>query len=296
MSSAKQLVNNFITDSQSLMAKLQKDENGFLKLAEILKANAGINMVLNDKNLTLMASRLNSVLRDHHIPSYKEYIKLLESGDSKFFTEFIVSLTTNTTQFFREPTHFSFLETKLREILSQKKLQKNNNLRVWCSASSTGQEVYTLLMVIDNHMQNLSGCSLKFLATDIDHEVLERASNGIYRENEIGGIPKEYLKRYFDSSEDEKGIKHQLKSNYREMIRFATFNLLTESYPFQYPFDIIFCRNVLIYFDRETCEAVIGKLAKSLSVGGILFLGHSETGMMKSKLLKTISNGVYIKV
>ncbi|MEK6772386.1 MAG: CheR family methyltransferase [Bdellovibrionota bacterium] len=278
------------------MAKLQKDEGGFIKLAEILKSNAGINMVLNDKNLTLMASRLNSVLKQHQLPGYKEYIKLIESGDPKYFTEFIVSLTTNTTQFFREPTHFSFLETKLPEILAQKKQQKNNNLRVWCSASSTGQEVYTLLMVLDNYLQNLSGCSIKFLATDIDHEVLERASDAIYRESEIGGIPKEYLKKYFHSSEDEKGIKFQLKSNYRDMIRFATFNLLTESYPFQYPFDIIFCRNVLIYFDRATCEAVIEKLAKSLSVGGILFLGHSETGMMKTKLLKTISNGVYIKV
>ncbi len=115
MSSAKQLVSNFIVDSQNLMEKLQKDEGGFIKLAEILKSNAGINMVLNDKNLTLMASRLNSVLKQHQLPGYKEYIKLIESGDPKYFTEFIVSLTTNTTQFFREPTHFSFLETKLPE-------------------------------------------------------------------------------------------------------------------------------------------------------------------------------------
>lgn len=297
MSTAKNLALNHFSDSQSFLDKLQKDEKGFLKLSEILKKNAGINMVLNDKNLTLMASRLNTLMKGKNISSYKEYVEMLEKPNSPHMAEFIVSLTTNTTQFFREPTHFNVMTEKLNEILARKEKQKNYDLRVWCSASSTGQEVYTMMMTILNHplMANKKW-NIRFLATDIDYEVLQRASNGIYQENEMQGVPDHCIQKYFNGFKDDEGKKFQFKDEYRENIRFATFNLLTAKYPFQHPFDIVFCRNVLIYFDRPTAEGVIEKLAGTLGVGGFLFLGHSETGMMRSKSLKTISNGVYHKL
>lgn len=293
--SAKNFAINHFTDSQSFLDKLQKDEKGFLRLAEILKKNAGINMVLNDKNLTLMASRLNTLLKNNQIVNYKDYAELLEKPNSQYMAEFIVSLTTNTTQFFREPAHFTIMTEKLTEIFQRKEKQKDFDLRIWCSASSTGQEVYTMMMVIQNHPMMSKRWNIRFLATDIDYEVLQKAANGLYQEGEIQGIPDQYLQKYFQGFKDDSGKKFQMKPEYRELVRFATFNLLTEKYPFKNPFDIVFCRNVLIYFDRPTAEGVIEKLARSLGTGGYLFLGHSETGMMRTKLLKTVSNGVYFK-
>ncbi len=285
-----------MTESQVLLDKLQADEGGFKKLSTLLKEKAGINMVLNDKNLTLMASRLNSVLKKQGIKSYKEYIKLIEENPEKYLQEFIVCLTTNTTQFYREPVHFDYLAKKLPEILEKKEQEKNYELRIWCSATSTGQEVYTIMMVLLKHIQNLTKWNIKFLATDIDHEVLQRAADGIYTKNETGGIPQENLKKYFDEIEHKQEIKYQFKAEYRRIIRFATFNLLTEKYPFKHPFDIAFCRNVLIYFDRETSASVIDKIANSLGPNGLLFLGHSETGMLKSKFLKSVASATYEKV
>ena len=296
MSAVKSNINNYMMESQVLLDKLQADEPGFTKLSALLKEKAGINMVLNDKNLTLMASRLNSVLKKHQLKSYKEYIRAMEENPEKFLPEFIVCLTTNTTQFYREPIHFDYLAKKLPEILERKEQEKNYELRIWCSATSTGQEVYTIMMVLLKHIQNLTKWNIKFLATDIDYEVLQRASSGIYGQNEIGGIPSENLKKYFDEVEDRQEIKYQFKAEYRRIIRFATFNLLTDKYPFKYPFDIAFCRNVLIYFDRETSAKVIDKIAHSLGPKGLLFLGHSETGMLKSKYLKAIASATYEKV
>ena len=198
MSAVKSNINNYMMESQVLLDKLQADEPGFTKLSALLKEKAGINMVLNDKNLTLMASRLNSVLKKHQLKSYKEYIRAMEENPEKFLPEFIVCLTTNTTQFYREPIHFDYLAKKLPEILERKEQEKNYELRIWCSATSTGQEVYTIMMVLLKHIQNLTKWNIKFLATDIDYEVLQRASSGIYGQNEIGGIPSENLKKYFE--------------------------------------------------------------------------------------------------
>lgn len=296
MSAAKSVLTNIVTDSQAFMDKLQKDQPGFLKLSELLRKKAGINMVLNDKNLTLMASRLNTVIKKYNLNGYKDYLKAIETSPEKYLAEFIVCLTTNTTQFYRESSHFEYLEKVLPEILAKKEKQKNHEIRIWCSATSTGQEVYTTLMVLLKNIPNINKWSIKFLATDIDHEVLEKAAAGIYSQVEIQGIPKADLKVYFNQVSVDDEMKYQFKSEYRQMIRFATFNLLTEKFPFQYPFDISFCRNVLIYFDRATAEVVIDKIARSLTSNGLLFLGHSETGMMKSQIIKAVSNAVYTRI
>ncbi len=296
MSAAKQFSPNHFSDSQNFLDKLQKDEQGFLKLSTILKKNAGINMVLNDKNLTLMASRLNSLLKGLQISDYKQYAELLDKPNSKYLADFIVALTTNTTQFFREPSHFKFMTEKLGEIFARKEKQKNYDLRIWCSATSTGQEVFTIMMTILNHPLMSKKWNIKFLATDIDYEVLQKASNGIYQESEMQGVPDHCLQKYCNVFKEKDGKKYQFKDEIRESIRFATFNLLTDKYPFKHPFDIVFCRNVLIYFDRPTAEGVIEKLAQTLVKDGFLFLGHSETGMMKTKLLKTVSNAAYTKI
>lgn len=290
MSTVKKWAADSITDSQAFMHQLQADDGGYTKLAALLKEHAGINMVLNDKNLTLMASRLASILKARAFNGYKKYYEYLASGAPGAMNEFICALTTNTTQFFREPVHFEVLKRKLVEIIEYKKKRHTHEIRIWCSAASTGQEVYTMMMVIQDQIKNLGKWNICFLATDIDHDVLERAASGIYQATEMNGIPEQYRSQFFNRLQDG---SYQFKSEFREGIRFAQFNLLTEKYPFQYPFDVIFCRNVLIYFDRPTAEGVIERLARALRPGGFLFLGHSETGMMKSKILKNFSSAAY---
>lgn len=292
-SSSRKFVNNGIADSKLFLDKLQADPAGFSKLASLLKTRAGINMIANDKNKTLMASRLAYILKENQLTSYKQYLEFLAEGSPDRMTQFISALTTNTTQFFREPVHFDVLKQQMTELIHFKKSQHRHEIRIWCSAASTGQEVYTMLMVILGQLQDYKSWDIKFLATDIDPEVIARAGTGIYQENEMQGVPEIYRQQFFNCIEVKSPKRYQVKKEVRDLVRFATFNLLTEKYPFQHPFDIVFCRNVLIYFDRPTAEGVIEKLALSLRPGGILFLGHSETGMMRTKFLKNISSAAY---
>ncbi len=296
MKSAKIDFQGAIAQSQNLLAQLQADQKGFRLLADLLKAKAGINMIPSEKNLTLMASRVSSVLKKHGIEGYSEYIKCLNSSPAKYLSEFIFTMTTNTTQFFRESAHFDFLQANFKKILAEKAKRHEYEIRIWCSATSTGQEVYTLLMVILAQISNLEKWQIRFLASDIDHRVLEKAAAGIYQESDLNEIPNQFHQQFFEHIQREDRTEVQIKAKYRNLVRFAPFNLLTEKYPFQHPFDIIFCRNVLIYFDRPTAEGVVEKLAQALRPEGLLFLGHSETGFMKSKLVKSLKAGVYQKL
>jgi chemotaxis protein methyltransferase CheR len=284
------------SQSEDVLSDLQKDHVHFAKLAHFLKTKVGINLILNDKNLTLMASRLVKIFKKRGINNYKEYIAILKKNLPEDALEFISAMTTNTTQFFREADHFDILRNRLKDLIEQKKQEHNYEIRIWCSASSTGQEVYTILMVLMDVITNLNVWDIKFLATDIDLNVLNKAAAGIYRVGEMGGLSELQKSKYFDFVGGKDDDQYQVKPQFRELIRFAPFNLLTEKFPFQFSFDVVFCRNVLIYFDRPTAEVVIEKLVKALGVKGLLFLGHSETGMIKTKLAKTIANGVYTKV
>lgn len=277
--------------------RLQSDLNSFIKLSQILKDKTGINLVPNEKNITLMASRLAKVLKRHKLDGYKKYLKLLEEQDAIHSPEFISAMTTNTTRFFREPDHFEVFKRIIPEILDAKKKKHHYELRVWCAASSTGQEVYTLLMLLLDLIPNWNQWSLKFLASDIDLKVLQKAADGIFTAEDVSEVPESYRVNFFNlrkSSQNQ--LDFQVKSEYREMIRFAPFNLQTAQYPFQHPFDIIFCRNVLIYFDAPTVHKVIINLGNSLDHSGYLFLGHSETGAMRMmNHFQSVSNGVYQK-
>lgn len=289
-SAQKHLFHNMVL-SENVMETLQQDVNGFNESAEILKNLTGIHLIQNEKNLFLMAGRLNKVFRKLQITSYAEYIELLKSGKQEYITEFVSAMTTNTTEFFREADHFDLLKTVAKDILARK--GPNNELRVWCSASSTGQEAYTIAMVLEEARSSLPPFKLKLLATDVDNDVLQRASNGVYTQREIDSVPSHYQKKYFHSQPDDQQMLYQIDADLRNSIRFAQFNLLTETYPFKFPFDIIFCRNVLIYFDRPTSAGIISKFAGALGKDSYLFLGHAETGTMQNANLKSAGPALY---
>jgi chemotaxis protein methyltransferase CheR len=279
--------------SEDFFETLLEDKKGFGELSQFLKQIAGIHLPLNEKNLSLMASRLVNLVKENSCRNYKEYLKALSTpgpNTAILQKDFLQALTTNTTQFFREPLHFEHLKNILPNLLLKKQKEFNRELRIWCAASSTGQEPYTLAMVLKENIPEFDRWVIHFLATDIDTEVLKRAANGVYTETEIQSVPSIQRQTYFHKLD--KNSTYQANPDLRQMIRFAQLNLM-DPLPFQHPFDIIFCRNVLIYFDQATAQQVVEKLASSLRPEGYLFLGHSESGTMRSPKLKPLTHAVY---
>ena len=287
---------NQISDSQHFLRELQADSIGYEKLATFLKENTGINMPANEKNRCLMAGRLAPTLQCRNARSYLEYYKLLTSGNPEVLQEFVEQLTTNTTEFFRESKHFEIFRMVLTELIASKQAKLEREIRIWCAATSTGQEPYSILMTALESIPDPGRWTIRFLATDIDTEVLQRAAAGIYSNAEVQNVPPIFRQKYLMPCLAGKAEKQMVQPAYREMIRFAQFNLNTPNFPFRYPFDFVFCRNVLIYFDRDTAADVIEKIARTIRPGGTLFLGHSETGLSRTSLLKSQPFATYRRV
>jgi chemotaxis protein methyltransferase CheR len=245
-----------------------------------------------------MASRLTPVLKKHGCESYRQYLKLVESSNESYIREFISAMTTNTTHFFREDRHFEYLKAILPQIINKKRRQGSHEIRIWCAASSTGQEAYSILFTLLESFTEINRWSLRFLASDIDTNALEFASQGRYSLREITGLAPDLRKKYCleEPGKDLGEPVFHVLPQLRKKIVFSEFNLLSPSYPFQFPFDIIFCRNVLIYFNRTTSKGVVDRLKQSLDIGGYLFVGHTESGFVDHRILKQVSSSVYKRV
>ncbi|MBU6375286.1 MAG: protein-glutamate O-methyltransferase CheR [Bdellovibrionales bacterium] len=293
-----------LAEQQQELERIGLDGIGFNRLSALLKELTGISLEDNSKNRSLMVSRVVQTLRARELGSLSDYFNLLRSAraDSEEIAEFVSKMTTNTTRFFRESAHFKQLQTVIPTILSEKEKMHgvdSTEIRVWCAASSTGQEPYTLAMVMLEELARIAPQKpwrLKILASDIDRPSLHKAVSGIYLQQEIENIPPELLKKYFvervDGSAGKRFVVHPALS---KKITFAEINLTTQPYPMQRLFDVIFCRNVLIYFNRQTAEQVVSNLERVLRPGGYLFLGHSESGSMRNTKFQTISHAVYRK-
>jgi len=273
------------------LKKLENDQAGFDRLSLLLKQHAGINLPPTPKNLTLLSTRLRKILRRHGFSTYQQYYQFLRKNP-RLVNEFVSYMTTNITQFFRENSHFKVLKDVLPEMLEAKSKAIDFELRIWCAAASTGEEPYSIAMTLIEGISDIVKWDIKFLATDIDSAVLDQAMNGVYREKQIETIPPIILSKYFSIFGNG---RYQVKPNLKSMVQFAEFNLNTNEYPFQKPFDIIFCRNVLTYFDQETAHTVLTKLVSQLRPGGVLFLGHSESGNIKHQSLERFAMAAYKK-
>ncbi|KAB8033741.1 CheR family methyltransferase [Fluviispira multicolorata] len=271
------------------------EENIFNKLSCFLKNHTGINLPYSDKNQTLLSSRVARVLKQYQLKNHKEFYNKLIEGEKKLIDEFILAMTTNMTSFFREANHFDLLPSLIEKLLIRKRSLCQYDLRIWCSASSTGEEPYTIAMVLNENIPKNEGWQLHFLSTDIDKAVLTKASIGIYGEKEMSNVPESYNLRFFEKGKGRHLGYHRVIKDLRDKINFALFNLVEEYYPFQHKFDIIFCRNVLIYFEKEQIEKTIKKFEACLNEDGYLFLGHSESILNGPESLKSIAPSVYKK-
>lgn len=255
---------------------------------------AGVDLPYSPKNHALLRNRLIKILRRRGLADYEQYWNMVKDGSPEVTAEFVSALTTNMTSFFRESAHFDFLAKILPEQFGKAEL------RIWCCASSTGQEPYTISMTAMESLPEIQIARTRILATDIDQQVLKKASIGMYDEKDLQGLSAQLRQKYFSrvKSTDKKHTDdfYQANDNIHKLIRFAYFNLMNETYVFQNKFHVIFCRNVLIYFDEETTKRVINNLTSVLAPGGYLILGHSESGNVKHPNLKPLSRAIYQKL
>ena len=227
----------------------------------------------------MLEGRLQKRARALQHSNLNEYIDHLFEGE-QFDTEFthlIDAVTTNKTDFFREPQHFSYLKEAAIPDLLGKRGSRSRNLKVWSSACSTGMEAYTTAMVLDDMIRTGSRFQFRVLGTDISTSVLRLARTAIYTRDAIAPVPPEFVRRYFLFSKDKSRGEVRVAPELRGLTHFMRMNLMDVSYPVDRDVDVIFCRNVLIYFDRETQRRVVERLASHLRPGGYLMVGHSES-------------------
>ncbi|MGZ3768167.1 MAG: CheR family methyltransferase [Bdellovibrio sp.] len=288
MSTAKKFELGTFNDYENI----ELTEKLFGKFSELMYNLAGVDLPYTSKNHALVRNRIVKLLRKHSFRSYEEYWSLLEKGSEEMTSEFISALTTNMTSFYREQSHFDFLEKALPEIHKK----NSSDIRIWCAAASTGQEPYTLAMTACEALES-NAAKVRILATDIDLEVLKKASVGNYEEREMQGLSPVHRQKYFEKVPRVNDNEvWRAKDQIHEMIRFAPFNLMNNKYEFQNRFHVIFCRNVLIYFDETTTKKVIANLVNCLLPEGYLILGHSESGNVRHPQLKPLTRAIYHKI
>lgn len=266
----------------------------FTKLSNFIYVNYGIKLPLSKK--IMLQSRLVSRLKINGIKSYADYTKYVLSGEASEseIVNMIDLVSTNKTDFYRESAHFDFMkDVILPDFLASESRQP---MKIWSSASSSGEEAYTIAMVISEFIENNRKIDFEILGTDISARILEKAKLGIYPLDRVDVIPLSQKKKYLLRSKDEENPMVRIVPHLRTKARFQRLNLMDSSYNVPKDFDIIFCRNVLIYFDRETQEKVINKLCMHLKPGGYFFLGHSESISGIDVPLKPLKPTMFVKI
>ena len=262
----------------------------FTRLAQYVYDTVGIK--LPDAKKTMVEGRLRRRLQTLGIDTLDAYCEYLFTGDRLVAESplLINAVTTNKTDFFREPGHFDFIiETAIPALLAQ----GTRSLRVWSAACSTGAEPYTLAMVLDDYAARNGGPDYGILATDLDTEVLATARAGIYPAELIDPVPAALRQKYVMASKDPARREVRIVPRLRSAIGFARMNLMDDRYPVGDPMHLIFCRNVLIYFDKPTQKKVVSQLYDCLAPGGYLLLGHSESITGLGLPLQQVANTVF---
>ncbi|AGX43390.1 CheR family methyltransferase [Clostridium saccharobutylicum] len=270
------------------MVTITKKE--FRKFADYIKINYGIN--LKEEKQALVMGRLQNVLIENNFKSFSEYYDYVISDKTgNAVVTLINKITTNHTFFMREIDHFNYFKDKVLPYL--KKVASDRDLRIWSAGCSTGEEPYTLAMIIDEFFsKEKMWWDSKILATDISSRVLDSAIKGIYGNEEIDLLPSSWKVNYFKKYDKENSI---ITDKIRNEIIYRKFNLMDEIFPFKRKFHVIFCRNVMIYFDPKTKAKLINKFYDMTERGGYLFIGHSESLNREETKYKYIMPAVYRK-
>lgn len=256
----------------------------FQRIRKLIYAHAGIN--LSDAKKDMVYSRLGRRLRATGLTRFSDYLALLEANDETEWEAFVNALTTNLTAFFREPHHFPLLAEHIQKIKHRRPIE------LWCCAASTGEEPYTMAMTMVDVFGSYTP-PVHILATDLDTHVLKKAQAGIYPIERVEKLPQDVLKRFFLKGTGSNAGYVQVRKELRDMVTFRKLNLLDAQWPIRGPFEAIFCRNVMIYFDKPTQYKILQKFVPVMHSDALLFAGHSESFQHAADLFSIRGRTVY---
>ncbi|MGE0370258.1 MAG: protein-glutamate O-methyltransferase CheR [Gammaproteobacteria bacterium] len=249
-------------------------------------------IALSEQKRELVYGRLAKRLRSLDLQSFAEYCSHVE-GNAEELHELVNAITTNLTSFFREPYHFDYLRDTLLPALLRSNAD-SRRIRIWSAGCSTGEEPYSIAMVLRDALSSAQGWDAKILATDIDSNVLARAQQGVYAEERASGVPERFLRRSFRRGQADNAGMLKVCDEVRSLITFRQLNLMHD-WPMRGPFDVIFCRNVVIYFDKPTQRRLFDRYADLIADGGHLFIGHSESLFKVCDRFTLIGRTIYRK-
>jgi chemotaxis protein methyltransferase CheR len=267
-------------------------ERDFNTVKKLVSEQTGIH--LTDAKKDLVYGRLSKRIRKLGLSSFQDYIEYVKQDHEQELVNFINAITTNLTSFFRENHHFGYLGNVVLPRILEKN-EQSRKIRIWSAGCSTGEEPYSIAMTILESIGHIPNWDIKILATDLDTNVIKKASAGIYSEERITGIDNKRIKRWFLKGKGDKSGFVKVSRELQDIITFRPLNLMN-SWPMQGPFDAIFCRNVVIYFDKPTQKILFDRYANILADNGTLFIGHSETLFKVSTRFKAIGNTIYQKL
>jgi len=263
------------SDGPSNIRYQQLNDGLFQKFSDLVYEKTGI--FLKPEKKELLNARLGKRLRATGITSFKQYYEYVindRSGDE--LVHLIDNVSTNFTSFFRENSHFEILSSTVLPAFVKEGRGKSKEILLWSSASSSGEEPYTMAMVVEDFVSRHPGMRYRIMATDISTRVLAQAKRGVYADERVIKVPTPFLKKYFQKGVGNSDGYVKVKDELRRMVHFDRFNLMGD-FPWRAAIDVIFCRNVMIYFNRETQQELVSKFHEALTPGGYLFIGHSES-------------------
>lgn len=277
--------------------KVSMSEECFARFSNFIQGNYGIKMP--EIKRTMLESRLQKRLRKLGMACFDEYSDYVFSSEglANELVHMIDSVTTNKTDFFREPAHFDYLvDHALPELHKTTGAGIREPLKIWSAGCSSGEEPYTLAMVLSEYAKTVQGFDYTILGTDLSVQVLEKAVKAIYKESLVEPVPASYKKRYILRSKNRENAMVRVVPELRSKVRYRRLNLMDDELNVEGGMDMIFCRNVIIYFERPVQQTLIRKLCGKLVEGGYLFLGHSETLHGMTLPLKQVAPMLYRKV